>query len=186
MSEELFIEGLKRRDPRIQASFFKKWYRYLFVVAYDITRNEMDAEDVLQESFLKIFDRIHMFTPGNSLKAWMSVTVKRTAINHYNRNKKYQGFEIIEGFEPMQKKAANFIDGYMAGDTFKIALRALHKKSGNQYMYARLHLEEGMTQTEISKDIDVPVGTVKSQVSRALASLRTYINEFENRSIISL
>lgn len=180
MSEEILIEGLKRKDPRIQQHLYKRWYRYLFAVAFSVVKNQMDAEDVLQESFVKIFDKIEMFTPGNSLKAWMATTVKRTAITHYNTNKKYQQYEMLDGFEPMQIKATYFIDALVARDAFESAMKILHHKSSNQYMYARLYLVEGMSGREISEDINVPEGTCKSQISRACANLRMYLEDFEN------
>lgn len=179
MSEEILIAGLKRKDPRIQSHLYKRWYRYLFAVAYSILRNNMDVEDVLQESYVTIYSNIDTFTPGNSLKAWMSVIVKNRAITHYNRHKKHNKTEMIEGFEPMQKQASNFVDSYLARDTYNKALRELHIKSPNQYMYARLYFEEDMSREEIAKDIDVPLGTVKSQVSRAAASLRDLISAID-------
>jgi RNA polymerase sigma-70 factor (ECF subfamily) len=140
----------------------------------------MDTEDVLQEGFLKIYSKIDTFTQGNSLKAWMSVIIQRTSLTHFVANKKYQNYEMLEGFEPMQKIVTSFIDQLIAKDTYKKAMNILHLKSSNQYMYARLYLEECMGIREISKDIDVPEGTVKSQVSRARSSLRSLINKLDS------
>jgi RNA polymerase sigma-70 factor (ECF subfamily) len=185
MNENILIEGLKKKDKQIQAKLFKRWYRYLYTVAFRIVKNKMDAEDVLQESFVRIFDKIDYFTPGKSFRAWMCKIVYNRAISHYQSNKKHNKCEMIEGFEPMKKIAPNFIDSYLAKDTYRKALRELHLKSPNQYMYARLYFEEDMSREEIAKDIAVPLGTVKSQVSRAASSLRTYITKFDKINVFN-
>jgi DNA-directed RNA polymerase specialized sigma24 family protein len=57
----------------------------------------------------------------------------------------------------------------------------LQRVSPNQYMYARLYFNYDMNYKEISEDIEVPEGTAKSQISRAKASLREIINDFDKK-----
>jgi RNA polymerase sigma-70 factor (ECF subfamily) len=179
MSEDQLISGLIEKDAYLQRFLHKKWYGYLYKIAYNILRNPQDVEDVLQESFLKIYNNINKFTPGNSFKAWMAVIVKNRALTHLATNKKYRECDDLDGYEPLQKKSQNFVDAIMAGDSFRKALSLLHQRSPNQYMYMRLHFEEGMSTKEISEDIDVPEGTVKSQVSRGRQSMKEYLVELD-------
>jgi RNA polymerase sigma-70 factor (ECF subfamily) len=140
----------------------------------------MDAEDVLQVSFMKIFKAIHSYTPSNSFKGWMAAIVKNTALSHLLLNKKYSRYEMLEVDESMQTRASNFIDAFTARDEYNTAKKILQNMAPGQYMYTRLYFEEEMDYVEISKDLEVPVGTVKSQVSRGAAKLRRVIFEFEN------
>jgi RNA polymerase sigma-70 factor (ECF subfamily) len=165
----------------MQHFLYKRWYRYLYSIAYGILKNQQDTEDILQESFLKIYKGIATFTPGNSFKAWMSTIVRNGAFTHLATNKRHRECNDLDGYEPMQKKAPNFADAIMARDSFKKALILLHQQSPNQYMYVRLYFEEGMSTKEIAEDIDVPEGTVKSQVSRGRQSMKEYLLEFDRQ-----
>lgn len=180
MKEEEIIKGCIKNDRRAQFALYSRWRSYLYSIALGIVRNDMDAEDVLQESFLKIFKHIGSFSPGKSFKAWLAIIVKNTAFTYLLSNKKHRGCEFIEDYEPMQKTAEEFINSFFARDIFHHAMERLHKKSPNLYMYARLRLIYDMDAQEISEDIDVPIGTAKSQISRGCSSLRTIITDFED------
>lgn len=180
MTEAEIIEGCIDNNQVAQALLYKRWRSYLFAVAFNVVRNKMDAEDILQVGFMKIFKGIHSYTPPNSFKGWMAAIVKNTALSHLLLNKKYNRYEMLEGYEPMQKSTSNFIDAFIARDDYKKAREILHVMAPGQYMYTRLYFEEEMDYDEISKDLEVPVGTVKSQVSRGVAKLRRIIFEFGN------
>ncbi len=180
MTEAETIQGCIYNVQAAQANLYKSWRRYLFAIAFSVVRNKMDAEDVLQLSFMKIFKGIHSYTPPNSFKGWMAVIVKNTALSYLVLNKKHNSYEILEGYEPMQQRASNFIDAFTARDDYKKAKEILHEMAPGQYMYTRLYFEEEMDYDEISKDLEVPVGTVKSQVSRGAAKLRQIIIDFGN------
>lgn len=180
MEEKELIQRLIARDPRAQKALHKKWRSFLYYVALRIVKNKMDAEDIIQIAWIKIFDNIQSYQGEGQLKHWMAMIVRNTSITWIVKQRKHTSYYDLSDWEPMQKKAPNFFDAITAGDTYRYAMKELHELSGNQYMYARLFLEEQMNYKEISEDIDVSVGTVKSQVSRACASLRRIIRELEN------
>jgi RNA polymerase sigma factor (sigma-70 family) len=179
MSESDIISGLINQDRKVQNYLFNKWYRYLYVVAFSVVKNQMDTEDVLQISFVKIFDKVGQFTPDNSFKAWMSIIVKNTAISYYNNNKKYQNYDDIEGFEPMQVRSTNFCDAFMAAEQFHEAYKILKKNAPWQGTIFRLYAIEGMTHEEIAKDIEISESTSKSQYMRACRKLQMLITEMD-------
>ena len=182
MEEKDIIQKLIAGDPGIHRIFFRKYKPYLYAVAMKIVKNRMDADDVVQISFMKIFRYLPSWKGENPVKHWMAMIVRNTAITYLVQNKKHTSCCELAEWEPMQKRAPNFFDAITAGDIYRHAMKELHELSGNQYMYARLFLEEQMDYKEISEDIDVPIGTVKSQVSRACASLRKIISELEKES----
>lgn len=182
MSETEMIQGLLQQDSKVQIRLYERWRRYLYAVAFNFVKNQMETEDILQESFLKIFKGIGAFTPGNSFKAWMATIVRNTAINHWNQNKKFMSYEDLDGYEQMQKETSGFIEAFVAKDIFDKAMQTLRKSSPNQYMYMRLYFIEEMNHKEISDDIGVPEGTSKSQVSRGCRSIREIIQSFETAS----
>ncbi len=179
MSEENIIKGCIKGNYEAQNALYNRWRRYLFAIAFRYVKNKMDAEDILQVSFMKIFKSIQNYTSSNSFKAWMGSIVRNTSLSHLVLNKKFMNYDMLEGYEPMQKKAKSFIDAFLAHDDYIKAKEILHNMAPGQYMYARLYFEEQMDYDEISKDLEVPVGTVKSQVSRGAAKLRQIISDFE-------
>jgi len=180
MSDIDLVNGLIKQDVKAQCHLYNKWYWYLYAIAFGILKNHMDTEDVLQESFLKIYKNINSFTPGKSLKAWMAVIVKHTALTHIILNRKYNNHEEFNGYEPLQIRAASFIDSMEAREVINKAMKALQRKSPNQYMYTRLYFIEGMNTKEISNDIGVPEGTCKSQVSRGRKTIQSIITDYDN------
>lgn len=180
MNEDNIIKGCIEGSSEAQAALYKRWRWYLYLVAFRVVKNKMDAEDILQVSFLKIFRGIDTYTQGKSFKGWMAAIVKNTALSHFALNKKHNTYEMLEGIEPMQKRAPNFIDAFIAGDSYQQAMRLLHEKAPGQYMYVRLHLEEDMNYKEISEDLLVNEGVIKSQISRGCSKLRQIIREFED------
>jgi RNA polymerase sigma-70 factor (ECF subfamily) len=178
MKEEKIIEGLKARDRKALEAFNKRYRNHMIRVAAKVVKSEMEAEDVVQECFLKILSGIDKFDPENSFKGWLWKIVHNASLTHYQREKKHRGADI-DGYEPMQVKIGSCFDAMAASDLYRSAMRMLQKNSPGMYMYVRLHFEEQMNYEEISKDLEMNIGTVKSQVSRGASKIREYIKELE-------
>jgi RNA polymerase sigma factor (sigma-70 family) len=179
MSEIDIIQGLKMKNQVIHQYMYNKWYGYLFSIAIKVVKNRQDAEDIIQESFMKIFSNIDSFTIGKSFKGWMSTIVAHTAITYYNRYKKHNNHVDITGHEPLQLKTSHFLGAYIANDIYKHAMKILQQKAPSQYMFVRLYFDESMSHKEIAEDLGIPEGTSKGGVSRGCSKLRNIIKDYE-------
>lgn len=136
--------------------------------------NEQEAEDLLQESFIKAFNSIKSFQNKGALGGWMRKLTLNTALEHYRKNKKSN--QTIE-----LKEVAYYVDDDAIEN---LELEDLLKKIQNLPQGFRtvfnLYAVEGFNHREIGEMLSISDGTSKSQYSRARLLLRKMIEEEEN------
>jgi RNA polymerase sigma-70 factor (ECF subfamily) len=147
----------------------------LYNTAYRMTRNAEDAEDLVQETYLKAFKYYDKFEAGTNLKAWLFKIMKNTFINNYRRRQleppQSDFAEIEEAFEtrlseeaaqqiknPEQEVLEDVLDEHVQ--------KALDTLSPDYRMAVMLSDLEGFSYKEIADILEVPVGTVMSRLYR--------------------
>jgi RNA polymerase sigma-70 factor (ECF subfamily) len=85
--EQAYIERVKRGDSASYAFLVNKYKNMAFTVALKIVNNREDAEDIIQESFLKAYQQIHTFENKSKFSTWLYTIVYRSALNKLPRNK---------------------------------------------------------------------------------------------------
>jgi RNA polymerase sigma-70 factor (ECF subfamily) len=159
----------------------------LYGGALKLTRNARDAEDLVQDTYVRAFERFHLFKPGTNLKAWMFRVMTNRFINLYRRRRarpentsfedvgEFIGNEdqqLLSDFQSGEAIAAlmkneSFLDSL--DDTLKAALEGL----ANDYREVLIMNVIGeMSYKELARALGIPVGTVMSRLSRAKAMLR--------------
>ena len=147
----------------------------LYNTAYRMTRNAQDAEDLIQETYLKAYKHFDKFEEGTNLKAWLFKIMKNTFINSYRKNQSvppHTDFSDIEGsFEDQVHPDSNrqiknpedeLLDDVMDEDV----QRALDELPPDYRMVILLADIEGFAYKEISEILDIPAGTVMSRLYR--------------------
>ena len=89
LSEKQLIEGCLKHDRKIQKILYERFASAFLGVCSRYTRDRSEAEDVLQEAFLKIFTNIKQYCGSGSFEGWMRRIVINTAISHYRQNVKH-------------------------------------------------------------------------------------------------
>ncbi len=147
----------------------------LYNTAYRMARNAEDAEDLVQETFLKGYRSYAQFTPGTNLKAWLFKILKNTFINEYRRKqaapKKSDFAEIEEAFESQLAPEAagqmkNPEEEALANAFDEDVQRALDLLPADYRMAVLLADIEGFSYREIAEILEIPVGTVMSRLYR--------------------
>lgn len=160
-------------DPRAQSMLYKMYKSLMLAAAMKYVRNKYDADDVIQEALISIFKCIKDFRGERELKSWIYTITQNKAINYLNREKRESLYHIaIEDFIPYEKDGSSFEDKYLASDQLIKAMRILQQNAPTQYMLFRLYHIENMNYKEIEEDIGMLEGSARSNVSRALRSLR--------------
>jgi RNA polymerase sigma-70 factor (ECF subfamily) len=159
----------------------------LYNTAYRMTRNSEDAEDLVQESYLKAYRYYDKFEEGTNFKAWLFKIMKNTFIN--NDRKKQQApalsdfADIEESFESQVNEDATrqiknpeeeFLENVLDEDV----QRALDKLPPDYRMVVILADLEGFSYKEIADILEVPVGTVMSRLYRGRRLLEAAMLEF--------
>lgn len=159
--------------------------RALHTFAYHLTYNQQDADDLVQETYLKAYRFIDKYDAGTNAKAWLFKILKNAYINEYRKKAKQPAkvdFDEIAAFHDTDE---NKINGYsdlredvfenMMGDEVTTAINSLPVDFRSVILLCDI---EGFTYEEISKIIDVPIGTVRSRLFRARNLLKEKLTRY--------
>jgi RNA polymerase sigma-70 factor, ECF subfamily len=147
----------------------------LFTTALRMTRSRQDAEDLVQETYLKAFKYYHHFSEGTNFKAWLFKIMKNTFINAYRKGKaqpvKVDFADVQESLEETQVDyapswASDPESGFLRAELdyqVRQSLRALPRNFAIVVLLADL---EGFAYREIAGILEIPVGTVMSRLYR--------------------
>ena len=161
----------------------------LSAAAMRMTRNPADAEDLVQETFLKAYRAYHTFTEGTNLKAWLYRILTNTYINRYRklsrRPKEVDLGEVEDlylyrkvstsGTREASRSAEEEVLSSFVDSDVKQAIEALPENFRLPVLLADV---EGFSYKEISDIMDVPIGTVMSRLHRGRKALQKALWEF--------
>lgn len=160
-----------------------QYTRQLYTAAMRVTRNPSDAEDLLQETFLKAYRAYHTFEAGTNLKAWLYRILTNTYINKYRKESRrpsevdlgsvedlylYRRIGSEESAEAARTTEDRVLDGLVESD-IKAAVESLPVNFRLPVLLADL---EGFAYKEIAEILNIPVGTVMSRLHRGRKAMQ--------------
>jgi RNA polymerase sigma-70 factor, ECF subfamily len=161
----------------------------LYNTAVRLTRNPSEAQDLVQETFLKAFRFYHRFEPGTNIKAWLFTILRNTYINVYRKAARQQqvDFDQVAPFyadtaDPLVWEDRSTVEDmlrHLVQDDVKRALTALPDDYRMVVLLADL---EDFAYKEIAEIVGCPVGTVMSRLFRGRRLLRKSLAEFAKKS----
>jgi RNA polymerase sigma factor (sigma-70 family) len=167
-TEAELIAGCLAGDRKQQKALYNLYAPKLFPICLRYTKNEMDAEDVLQEAFIKLFNNLHTYAGEGSFEGWIRRIFVNTAIEHLRRKR----METIDCYTIENKLCDKTPSGL--DNLYKMDLLNSTKTLSNGYQTVfRLFVIEGFSHQEIANKLGISESTSKSQFSRAKAVLRT-------------
>lgn len=156
--------------------------------AYHLTYNENDAQDLVQETYMKAYRFIEKYIEGTNAKAWLFKILKNAYINQYRKASKRPtkvDFEEITSYQDSDDSAMNsYLDlreeifENMMGDEVTIAINSLPVDFRTVILLCDI---EGFTYEEISKILDIPIGTVRSRLFRARNMLKEKLKDYAEK-----
>lgn len=156
---------------------YKANYIALFNFAKKLTRNQVDAEELVQETALKAYKGLHTFKDGTNFKSWAFTILKNTFITKYNKRKK-KG--VIN--KPIEEFTFALENNYAVRNdaTSKIRVKeiknCIETLSHKSKMPFLMHVE-GYQYDEIANSLNIPIGTVKSRINFARTKLKVILVE---------
>jgi len=159
--------------PAAQRALYEEYAPLMLGVCYRYTKSMSDAEDVLQEAFVKVFKYLHQFEGKGELGAWIRRIMVTTAINYLKRHSRYQAdlsFNDI-GMHPVSAENPT-----VTTDTKDLANLIRQLPPGYQTIF-NLYAVEGYTHVEIGKILGINEGTSRSQYARARALLIGWLDK---------
>lgn len=149
----------------------------IMVLAYQLMKNEQDAEDLYQESFVKAFKSLHTFRLESSFYTWLYRITVNTAINMKHKLARMRLQEPREDFDPLDIIAASSQDKD-SGEITQAVKNAADTLPEKQRTVFILKYLQQMKIREIADIMDIGDGTVKKYLFRAMEKMRTELKEY--------
>ena len=161
----------------------------LYGAALRMTRNPADAEDLVQETYLKAYRAFHTFQQGTNLKAWLYRILTNTYINTYRAKKRrpdetdldevedlylYRRLGGLEGATAGRSAEEELLE-HLTSDEVKEALEALPEQFRMAVLLADV---EGFAYKEIAEILDIPIGTVMSRLHRGRKAMQKQLYDY--------
>ncbi len=157
-------------DRKSQKQLYDLFSPKMFAICLRYSKTQMDAEDVLQDAFVKLFNNLQQFRGEGSFEGWVRRIVVNTAIEHIRR--KNVGTTQSEGLEnTIADIQISALDKLYEDDIIKTSM---HLSDGYRTVFL-LYAVEGYSHKEIANRLGITESTSKSQFSRAKALLRNFI-----------
>ncbi|ODS74962.1 MAG: RNA polymerase subunit sigma-70 [Cytophagaceae bacterium SCN 52-12] len=171
---ESLVEACIQGNNKAQRTVFKRYFSYVKGVSLRYCSSYEEAEDVLNESFLKMFQNLHRYDPNQPFKAWLRTIVINTAISYYRKNNKHQKDRIALEDAPVPRFEDNVVEK-LTGDEIIGLLQILKPVYRSVFM---LHVVDGYNHREIAAILDINEATVRSHYMRARARLQHLIKQY--------
>lgn len=170
---------LKARDPHAMADLYDRYGRLAYSLIHRIVRDAAAAEDLVQETFLRVWNRAQSFDQERgALGPWILTVARNRAIDYLRSidGRMSAGSVELDRLERPVLFSA-FEDSALSIDRTQRLRSAFEKLSPNQRMVIELAYFEGLSQTEMAERVKQPLGTVKTWVRSALKVLREELIE---------
>ncbi len=176
ISDEALIKGCVKSDKACQQALYARYSRKMMMICQRYMRNTEDAEDILQEGFIKVFNHINSFKGDSKLETWMTRIFINAALNH-QRQKLYL-FPMVDIKETSVTQSG---DASLADFHVEELLEMIRTLPDGCRIVFNLFAIEGYPHKEIASMLKISEGTSKSQYNRAKMLLRERLSEQEKQ-----
>lgn len=167
MTEEMMLQGCLENLATAQEALYNRFSPRMLGVCYRYARNREDAEDMMQEGFMKVYSQIHQFRNTGALEGWIRKIVVHTCINILKKNKKFSDSVDLIHASSIQMNE-NHIPSMLQAKQVVECIRLLPL---GYRTVLNLYAIEGFSHREIGAILDIEESTSRSQYTRARALL---------------
>ena len=169
------IKGCINNDRRMQEELYTRFAPKMYAVCLRYAGNAEEAEDILQEGFIKIFKKLASFRSEGSFEGWIRRIFVNTSIEHFRRKTYMQPISEQEE-NTMEGKSLSVLDSLAEKDLIDL----IQQLSPGYRTVFNMYIVEGYTHKEIGELLGISEGTSKSQLSRAKVILQEMVKKFND------
>ena len=169
---QALIKGCVKRDPHAQRELYERFSPRMLAICYRYARTQAEAEDILQEGFVKIFQNLHKYQDKGSFEGWIKRIIINCAIDHIRKEKAFS-YSVEINDSVMEEGNANALDHLALQDLLKL----IQQLPDGYRLVFNLYAIEGYSHAEIGKQLEISESTSRSQYARARAMLKKKIRE---------
>lgn len=173
-SETELIKACLKNNGKAQKELYLRFSYMMKGVCLRYSSNHTDAEDLLQESFMKVFENLHRYKDEGKLGAWVRTITLHCVFEKYRRQKKErESILYVEEYFEKPQELDTILENMAAGEL----LEKIQRLPEGYRIVFNLYAIEGYRHEEIAQQLNIQVGTSKSQYSRARALLREMLEK---------
>ncbi|AWW30316.1 RNA polymerase subunit sigma-70 [Echinicola strongylocentroti] len=170
--DQYLIQEAKDGKPKALEMLYKHFYGYAMSISLRYSNSREEACEIVNDSFMKAFDRIQQYSENSSFKAWFRRIVINTSIDYYRKNVKH--YAVME----IEKASAETYDPSIVDELSKEEiLSALRDLPEIMRLIFNMYEIEGYSHKEIGESLDIPASTCRTYLARAKQRLREKITE---------
>lgn len=175
--DDSIIEGCVAGKRSAQSALYRKCASVMLAICLRYAQNRDEAEDILQEAFLKIFQNIKSYRKEGSFEGWMKRVMINHALNYYRKNRKLPFLEDIDNInetEIMEKEDQSSMHAPVSAEKLTALIQLLppgYRMVFNMYVF------EEYSHKEISVELNISENTSKTQLLKARRMLRKKLVE---------
>ncbi|OYT16566.1 MAG: RNA polymerase subunit sigma [Bacteroidetes bacterium 4572_77] len=166
------IYDLKAGKRRAQSVLYKEYAPALLGLCMRYSKSKAEAEDVLQEGFIKIFEKVGKLQKTSSLVPWMKRIMVNTAINSYHKNLKHYYHQDIDEVQIDEADGVEKVE-YLSGISPEVVMKAVQELPEGYKMVLNMYVFDGFSHKEIAEELNISVNTSKTQLLKARKKLKT-------------
>jgi len=172
------INGCRERNPLAQKELYELFKSKMFGVCLRYAGNYDDAQDILQDGFIKVFEKIDQFGFKGAFEGWMRRIMVNTALEKYRSN-----YQVINIHDNVKEINNEYAEDFSTDIDARELIKFIQELSPKYRMVFNLYAIEGYSHKEISNMLGITEGTSKSNLSRARDILKEKVNKYYMKSV---
>ncbi|HMK20468.1 MAG TPA: RNA polymerase sigma factor [Chitinophagaceae bacterium] len=186
-NETELIEQLKQGDETAFKTIVEQWKDMVYNTILGIVQNETEAEDLTQDVFIKVFEKISTFKGDSKFSTWLYRIATTTALDHLRSKKRKKRFGFLQSLGGGNDEKESIPDFHHPGvsldnkERAAVLFKAIESLPENQKTAYTLHKLEGLSYRDVSEVLNTTVSAVESLMSRANQNLRKELEEYYNK-----
>lgn len=184
IDDQTIVERVLKGDTQSYSVLVDRYQDRIYSAVVNYVANREDAIDITQEVFVKAYSKLNTFNAGSAFYTWIYRIAVNAAIDFIRKRKSRQTDSLDDdkytqtGFEPVSKDMSTDPERVVVrGEQVHMLRKAISLLSDKLRSALVLHDVEGLSQDEVAQILKVPVGTVKSRVSRARTELKYILSK---------
>lgn len=187
-NETELIEQLKQGDESAFKAIVEQWQDMVYNTILGIVQNDTEAEDLAQDVFIKVFEKINTFKGDSKFSTWLYRIATTTALDHLRSKKRKKRFGFLQSITgdggEEKEQIPDFNHPGVSLDNKErsaVLFKAIGSLPENQKVAYTLHKLEGLSYRDVSEVLNTTISAVESLMSRANQNLRKQLEEYYNK-----
>jgi RNA polymerase sigma factor (sigma-70 family) len=179
--EEIIVKGCREGRRTAQKQLYERYVSTMLAICLRYSKSRDEAEDLLQEGFLKIFQNINTYRKKGSLEGWIKRIMINHALNQYKKNRKIPFAEDVETINESEILSVHDETEHIEPVPPETLLVMIQSLPEGYRMVFNLYVFEGYSHKEIAEAMNFSENTSKTQLMKARRHLQNKISDYTNK-----